>query len=222
MSVCNAQQILHLHVYVNAQSVRLNKKCYKLSPASENERKSFSGSKSSVLWIFKIISLFKLFCTVWEEGVKMFTISKLSLFTWDLRVVLQVQGSQLITWTKMLGVHSSLLHHETNGYDYVFVRSCGAGGHLHLALALCFVLCQERWGPRATFSKSAAKPSSVLPATFLLSWLFPASASSSEAVVSPSWGTPASMFQFLKLATDSTHFQIMMHKDVTRNNAQTL
>lgn len=98
MSVCKAQQILHLYVYVDAQSVWLNKKYYKLSSASENEGKSFSGLKSSVLWIFKIISLSELFCTVWEEGVKMFTISQLSLFTWDLRLVLQAQGAQLITW----------------------------------------------------------------------------------------------------------------------------
>lgn len=32
--------------------------------------------------------------------------------------------------------------------------------------------------------------------------------------------TPASMFQFLNLAADFTHFLIMMHKDVTQNNPE--
>lgn len=82
---------------VDAQHVWWNKKCFKLSSASENEVKSFSGLKSSVLWIFQIVIAFSNRSA--PSGKGEFTISQLSLFTWELRLVLQAQGAQLITWT---------------------------------------------------------------------------------------------------------------------------
>lgn len=177
--------------------------------------------------------LFKLFCAVWEGRVKTFTISQLSLFTRDLRLVLQAQGAQLIAWTMVVKRPPNgckFTHHYSAVKLMGTIMSLFAAGEGGSHTWLCAAFHTRHDGVPAPGSPNLPpKPFSLLPAAFLAF-----SPSSSQLLLpDPRWllvpagvlqnsRASASMCQLLKLTADLTHFPIMMCKDVMQNNPRTL